>query len=240
MRITEAAARLDMSPRMLRYREDLGLLPPLRDRPYGRGHAHRQFTEEDLATITAALAIERRFDITPAALAFGLRVLTDPAARAAVADLGRRTGHVPAGPGAGRALDFEKERALRALGGALRGSAERLTSVVGPATATTGNAPGAARAIPGAGREGDTGEGLPMRGGHRGAMSLTKAVCRRCREPVPHPFARYQCRLVHDRGNFTAYRLLNCHYHENVIVIMELPAGTVERRAIGNPTLPLN
>jgi hypothetical protein len=25
---------------------------------------------------------------------------------------------VPAGPGAGRALDFEKERALRALGGA--------------------------------------------------------------------------------------------------------------------------
>jgi MerR family transcriptional regulator, copper efflux regulator len=105
-----------MSPRMLRYREDLGLLPPLRDRPTGRGPAHRQFTEEDLAAITTALAIERRFDITPAALAFGLRVLTDPAARAAVADLGRRTGHVPAGPGASRALDFEKERALRALG----------------------------------------------------------------------------------------------------------------------------
>ncbi|MGH3249754.1 MAG: MerR family DNA-binding transcriptional regulator [Trebonia sp.] len=121
MRITEAAARLGMSARMLRYREDLGLLPPLRDRPHGRGHAHRQFTEEDLAAITTALAIERRFDITPAALAFGLRVLTDPAARAAVADLGRRTGHVPAGPGAGRALDFEKERALRAL----RGPAER-------------------------------------------------------------------------------------------------------------------
>ena|ERR1700722_2927686 len=120
MRITEAAARLGMSPRMLRYREELGLLPPLRDRPYGRGHAHRQFTEEDLAAITTALAIERRFDITPAALAFGLRVLTDPAARGAVADLGRRTGHVPAGPGAGRALDFEKERALRALGDALR------------------------------------------------------------------------------------------------------------------------
>ena len=133
MRITEAAARLGMSPRMLRYREDLGLLPPLRDRPHGRGHAHRQFTEEDLATITAALAIERRFDITPAALAFGLRVLTDPAARVAVADLGRRTGHVPAGPGASRALDFEKERALRALGGPLRGPDARLTSAVGPA-----------------------------------------------------------------------------------------------------------
>jgi len=132
MRITEAAARLGMSPRMLRYREDLGLLPPLRDRPYGRGHAHRQFTEEDLATITAGLAIERRFDITPAALAFGLRVLTDPAARAAVADLGRRTGHVPAGPGAGRALDFEKERALRALGGAPHGPAARLPAPARP------------------------------------------------------------------------------------------------------------
>jgi MerR family copper efflux transcriptional regulator len=113
MRITEAAKRLGMSPRMLRYREDLGLLPKLRDRPCGRGPAHRQFTEEDLAAITVAVQIERRYDITPAALAFGLRVLTEPSVRAAVADLGRRTGHVPATPS--RALDFEKERALRAL-----------------------------------------------------------------------------------------------------------------------------
>src|SRR6516164_4607105 len=114
MRISEAAKRLGMSPRMLRYREDLGLLPPLRDRPTGRGPAHRQFTDEDLAAITVGLRIERRYDITPAALAFGLRVLTEPSVRAAVADLGRRTGHVPATPE--RALDFEKERALRALG----------------------------------------------------------------------------------------------------------------------------
>jgi hypothetical protein len=127
MRISEAAARLGMSPRMLRYREDLGLLPPARDRPAsgvrgsgvrGRrdalGPAHRQYTEEDLATIAAALGLEQRYDITPAALAFGLRVLTEPSVRAAVADLGRRTGHVPATPG--RALDFEKERALRWLG----------------------------------------------------------------------------------------------------------------------------
>jgi len=114
MRISEAAKRLGMSPRMLRYREDLGLLPSLRDRPAGRGPAHRQFTDEDLAAITLALRIERRYDITPAALAFGLRVLTEPSVRAAVADLGRRTGHVPATPE--RALDFEKERALRALG----------------------------------------------------------------------------------------------------------------------------
>ena len=105
---------------MLRYREDLGLLPPLRDRPAGRGPAHRQFTEEDLAAITTAARIEQRYDITPAALAFGLRVLTEPMVRAAVADLGRRTGHMPAPPG--RALDFEKERALRALGEQPRGA----------------------------------------------------------------------------------------------------------------------
>lgn len=121
MRISEAARRLGMSPRMLRYREDLGLLPPVRDASPARrgrsaagGPAHRQFTEEDLATIAAGMRLEQRYDITPAALAFGLRVLTEPSVRAAVAELGRRTGHVPATPG--RALDFEKERALRWLG----------------------------------------------------------------------------------------------------------------------------
>ena len=117
MRISEAAARLGMSPRMLRYREDLGLLP-VHEQPTGRrgsrGPAHRQYSEQDLAAIAAALRLEQRYDITPAALAFGLRVLTEPSVQAAVADLGRRTGHVPATPG--RALDFEKERALRWLG----------------------------------------------------------------------------------------------------------------------------
>jgi MerR family transcriptional regulator, copper efflux regulator len=143
MRISEAAKRLGMSPRMLRYREDLGLLPPLRDRPSGRGPAHRQFTDEDLAAITAALQIERRYDITTAALAFGLRVLTEPAVRAAVADLGRRSGHVPATPG--RALDFEKERALRALGGTRAPGGPRTPA--GPrATGGTG-APGGHRSL---------------------------------------------------------------------------------------------
>ena len=161
MRISEAARRLGTSARMLRYREDLGLLPPVREHqgvgsgpwqafgpgPHGassggrppqtppllggprtpdppgegrprtppHGPSHRKFGEADLEAVAAALDLERRYDISPAALAFGLRVLAEPAVRAAVADLGRRLGRVPAP--ASRALDFEKERALRLLSG---------------------------------------------------------------------------------------------------------------------------
>jgi len=147
MRISEAARRLGTSARMLRYREELGLLPQVRDRigaarrlagggrgstgeagraggaggagstgggvARSQGASHRQFSEADLEAVAAAFALERRYDISPASLAFGLRVLAEPAVRAAVADLGRRLGRVPATPG--RALDFEKERALRLL-----------------------------------------------------------------------------------------------------------------------------
>ncbi len=101
---------------MLRYRETLGLLPPVRDRP-GRsgapGHRHRRFGDADLDAVAMALELEHRYDINPAALAFGLRVLAEPQVRTAVADLGRRLGRLPATPG--RALDFEKEKALRLL-----------------------------------------------------------------------------------------------------------------------------
>jgi len=116
MRISAAARRLGTSPRMLRYREDLGLLPRVRN-PYPAppgGAAHRQFSEADIAAVATALELEQRYDISPAALAFGLRVLSEPPVRAAVADLGRRLGRIPPAPG--RALDFEKERALRLLG----------------------------------------------------------------------------------------------------------------------------
>jgi MerR family copper efflux transcriptional regulator len=112
MRITEAARRLGTSARMLRYREDLGLLPQVRD---GLGASHRVFSEDDVAAVAAGLDLERRYDVSPASLAFGVRVLAEPAVRAAVADLGRRLGRVPAP--ASRALDFEKERALRLLSG---------------------------------------------------------------------------------------------------------------------------
>jgi hypothetical protein len=107
MRITEAAQRLGTSPRMLRYRETLGLLPAV-----GRSPGHRQFRDQDVAAVALALELERRLDISPAALAFGLRVLAEPAVRAQVAELGRRIGRVPP---PGSALEFEKERALRLL-----------------------------------------------------------------------------------------------------------------------------
>ncbi len=162
MRITEAAARLDMTPRMLRYRESLGLVPALRQsrrrgsqraaggvrpgtrqasrqlqadgqpagqlpiggRPAGQGPTerlqdadrvagHRQFTDADMAAVALGLSIERRYDISPVALAFGIRVLADPRVRAEVAELGRRIGRIQAAPT--RALDFEQERALRLL-----------------------------------------------------------------------------------------------------------------------------
>jgi len=155
MRISEAARRLGTSARMLRYREDLGLLPQVRDplagpswssglASSGRGRAggaaggaletaaraggaaggaretagphgpsHRQFSEADLEAVAAALELEHRYDISPASLAFGLRVLAEPPVRAAVADLARRIGRIPPTPS--RALDFEKERALRLL-----------------------------------------------------------------------------------------------------------------------------
>jgi MerR family transcriptional regulator, copper efflux regulator len=112
MRITEASSRLGISPRMLRYREALGLLPAFRARSTtGR---HRQFDAGELDAVALGLAIEQRYDISPAALAFGLRVLTDPAARAEVAELGRRIGRIRPLPA--MAMDFEKERALRMLG----------------------------------------------------------------------------------------------------------------------------
>jgi hypothetical protein len=115
MRITEAAERLGISARMLRYREALELLPPVHGRRGPQGPSHRQFGSGDLDAVALGLAIERRYDISPAELAFALRVLADPAARADVAELGRRIGRIRPLPA--MAMDFEKERAARFLGG---------------------------------------------------------------------------------------------------------------------------
>jgi len=122
MRITEAATTLGSTPRMMRYRESLGLLPAVRPASRRRsarrtasatGQAHRQFSEADLATMALGLSIEQRYDISPVALSFGLRVLAEPQIRAEVAEFGRRIGRIQPLPT--RALDFEQERALRLL-----------------------------------------------------------------------------------------------------------------------------
>lgn len=113
MRITEAAQRLGTSARMLRYRESLGLLPPTKDEGNKQGSKHRQFDESDLTAVSVALALERRYDVSPAALAFGLRVLAEPEVQASVRELGERIGRLRPSPT--RALDFEKEKALALL-----------------------------------------------------------------------------------------------------------------------------
>jgi MerR family transcriptional regulator, copper efflux regulator len=74
---------------------------------------HRQFTDLDLAAVSLGLSIERRYDISPVALAFGISVLADPRVRADVAELGRRIGRLQPPPA--RAQDFEQERARRLL-----------------------------------------------------------------------------------------------------------------------------
>lgn len=114
MRITEAASRLGTSPRMLRYREKLGLLPPTKEGGASPG-AHRRFGDAELRAVSLALAIEKRYGVGPAELAFALRALSDPDVRSRVRELGERIGRISAPPT--RALDFEKEKALRLLRG---------------------------------------------------------------------------------------------------------------------------
>jgi hypothetical protein len=168
MRITEAAQRLGTSPRMLRYRDLLGLLPPVRATtpaagraPSGLPRGHRRFGDDDLAAVAHALRIEQRYDISPAALAFGLKVLTEPGVRADVAELGRRLRRIAPPPA--RALDFEQERARRLL--RLPGSgqpARRGQDAPAPGTDRPGlggnrPAPGGARLAPGRDRLGPRG-----------------------------------------------------------------------------------
>ncbi|TQN30437.1 MerR-like DNA binding protein [Haloactinospora alba] len=111
--ISSAAERLDTSARMLRYRENLGLLPVTKEQPTGRGHRHRRFSEADLRTVAAGLELERAYDITPAALAFALRMLAEPTTLARVRAYGERLGRLAPPPA--RAMDFEKQKALRLM-----------------------------------------------------------------------------------------------------------------------------
>ncbi|WP_026257384.1 MerR family transcriptional regulator [Actinopolymorpha alba] len=157
MRITEAARALGMSPRMVRYRERLGLVP--RHRVPGRrrntrahqanpssanptstnlpsanptsadpstnlpnanptsanptGPSHRRYTDEDLRVIALGVRLEETYGISPAALSFAVRALTEPKVGAAVRELAELLGRIPSPPSQ---ADLDRERALQWLG----------------------------------------------------------------------------------------------------------------------------
>jgi len=104
---------------MLRYAEQLGLVNPPRT-----GGGYRHYGERDLRAATLALELQARYDVTPAALAFGLRALEDPEVAGSLRRLARlrrgpgNPGGVPrsvGGSGPGTALDFETAKARRLL-----------------------------------------------------------------------------------------------------------------------------
>jgi MerR family transcriptional regulator, copper efflux regulator len=108
MRVGDAARRLETSARMLRYAEQLGLVAPART-----AAGYRDYGERDLRAAAAALALQARYRVTPAALAFGLRVLEDPEVAGSLRRLARLRGPAPDEPAA--ALDFEAAKARRLL-----------------------------------------------------------------------------------------------------------------------------
>ncbi len=101
------ARQLGTSARMLRYREQLGLMPPTH-----QGPRHRRYGQDDLRAAALAIAIENRYDVGPNAVAFALRALADPEVQASVRELGERVGRITPPT---RALDFDTQKALRLL-----------------------------------------------------------------------------------------------------------------------------
>jgi MerR family copper efflux transcriptional regulator len=79
-----AAARLGTTPRMLRYRESLGLLAPART-----AGGYRTYDQRDLLAAAYAADLEERHGVPPAAVAFALRATHDTALRDELAVLGR-------------------------------------------------------------------------------------------------------------------------------------------------------
>jgi MerR family transcriptional regulator, copper efflux regulator len=122
MRVGDAARRVGTSARMLRYAEQLGLVTPART-----AGGYRDYGEGDLLAAAAALELQARYRVTPAALAFGLRALHDPEVAGSLRQLarlnrGRRGAGNPEGvprwigpPGPASALDFETAKARRLL-----------------------------------------------------------------------------------------------------------------------------
>ena len=105
MRVGDAAREVGTSTRMLRYAEQLGLVAPPRT-----AAGYRDYGERDLRAAAAALELQGRYGVTPAAVAFGLRALEDPEVAGSLRQLAR-----VGGPGPVAALDFETAKARRLL-----------------------------------------------------------------------------------------------------------------------------
>ena len=103
-----AAARLGTSPRMLRYRESLGLVNPRRS-----AGGYRLYGEDDLLAAALAGELEEAYTVPPAALAFALRALEDPEVAQHLHLLGRLARHHEARSIA--ALEFDQRKAERLL-----------------------------------------------------------------------------------------------------------------------------
>ncbi|HVE63454.1 MAG TPA: MerR family transcriptional regulator, partial [Mycobacteriales bacterium] len=103
-----AAERLGTTPRMLRYREAAGLLPGRRG-----GRSHRVYGERELLAAACADELEARYGVSPKALGFALRALSDPDLASEVRLLGALAHGVAPTPIA--ALDFDAQKARRLL-----------------------------------------------------------------------------------------------------------------------------
>ena len=107
--VSAAAQRLATTPRVLRYRERLGLLP----RSQATGGSHRRYDERALRAAELGVALERRYDVAPATLAFALRVVAEPMVADDVRRLAALVGRAVPSPTA--VLGFEAEKARRLL-----------------------------------------------------------------------------------------------------------------------------
>lgn len=104
--VAAAARTTGQTPRMLRYREQLGLLAPRRSNGNNRTN-----DDADLQALRAAAAIESHYGVSPAAVAFAVRALHDTDLAARLRDLARLA-HRPE-PIA--VLDFDTHKARRLL-----------------------------------------------------------------------------------------------------------------------------
>jgi len=110
--IAGAAARLGTTPRMLRYRESLGLV-----RPERTASGYRQFSDDDVVAAALAARLEAEYGVPPAAVAFALRALEDAEVASRLRLLARLARRPSSGAAATpvAALDFEKQKATRLL-----------------------------------------------------------------------------------------------------------------------------